>query len=80
MCYNTHIVHPPSTGDASKPTRNGLSFILMELLIATAFTCSDAYAVIEAMKEYDIREETRIEMIQVVKEEMSICPWDAKAD
>ena len=57
-----------------------ISFISMELLIATAFTCSDAYAVIEAMKEYDIREETRIEMIQVVKEEMSTCPWDAKAD
>ena len=52
----------------------------MELLIATAFTCSDAYAIIEVMKEYDIREETRIEMIQVVKEEMSICPWDAKVD
>ena len=52
----------------------------MELLIATDFTCSDAYALIAAMKEYDIREELRIEMIQVVKEEMVTCPWDAKAD
>ena len=52
----------------------------MELLIATAFTCSDAYAIIEAMKEYDIEEDTRIEMIQVIKEEMSTCPWDAKDD
>ena len=51
MCYNTHIVHPPSTGDASKPTRNGLSFIPMALLSATAFTGSEASAIIEVMKE-----------------------------
>ena len=52
----------------------------MELLIAAAFTCFDAKLLVDKMSEYDIEEETRLEMIQIVKEEMSTCPWDAKAD
>ena len=53
---------------------------MIPFLIATSFSCSDAYALIEAMESYDIKEETRTEMIQIVKEETADCDWDAKAD
>ena len=53
---------------------------MIPILIATAFTCSDAQVLIDRMKTYSIEEETKLEMIQVVKEEMSVCNWDAKAD
>ena len=67
-------------GVASKPTRNGYVHLMIPILIATAFTCSDAQVLIDRMKTYSIEEETKLEMIQVVKEEMSVCNWDAKAD
>ena len=49
---------------------------MIPFLIATSFSCSDASDIIDKMKSYDIEEETRIEMIQVMKEETSGC-WDA---
>ena len=67
-------------GVASKPTRNGIVHPMIPFLIATSFTCSDAQVLIDRMKTYSIEEETKLEMIQVVKEEMSVCNWDAKAD
>ena len=51
---------------------------MIPILIATSFSCSDAYALIEAMKEYDIMEETRTEMIQVVKEELNHCDYETQ--
>ena len=51
---------------------------MIPILIATSFSCSDAYALIEAMKEYDIMEETRTEMIQIVKEEINHCDYETQ--
>ena len=51
---------------------------MIPILIATSFSCSDAYALIEAMEEYKIEEDTRIEMIQVVKEEIDWCDYETQ--
>jgi len=52
---------------------------MIPFLIATSFTCSDAYELVDKMSAYKVSEETRTEMIQIVKEETEGC-WDAKAD
>ena len=49
-------------------------------VIASTFSCSDASVLIEKMRVYKIEEETRAEMIQIVKGETQGCDWDAKAD
>ena len=48
---------------------------MIPFLIATSFTCSDATVLIDKMKTYDVEEEVRTEMIQVIKEETKDC-WD----
>ncbi len=48
-------------------------------VIATTLTCPDAHALVEKMMEFKVEEETRTEMIQIVKQETEGC-WDAKAD
>jgi len=48
-------------------------------VIATAFTCIEAQNLLDKINEYKIEEETRAEMISVVKEGTVNC-WDAKAD
>ena len=53
---------------------------MLPILIATTFSCSDAQVLVDRMKAYKIEEETKFEMIQVVKEEMSTCNWDAQVD
>ena len=49
---------------------------MIPFLIATSFTCSEANELIDKMNSYKVEEETRIEMIQVIKEETKEC-WDA---
>ena len=49
-------------------------------VIATAFTCIEAQALLDKMQEFKIDEETRAEMISIVIEETPHCEWDAKAD
>ncbi len=49
-------------------------------VIATTLTCSDAYALVDKMYEFKVEEETRTEMIQIVKQETTGCDWDANAD
>ena len=66
-------VHP--IRDASK-SRNGFVHPMIPVLIATALSCSDAEALISKMRTYKVEEETRSEMIQIVKEETPGC-WDA---
>ena len=48
---------------------------MIPFLIATSFTCSDANELIDKMKAYNVEEEVRTEMIQVIKEETRDC-WD----
>ena len=45
-------------------------------VIATTLTCSDAQALVDKMMEFKVEEETRTEMIQIVKQETKGC-WDA---
>ena len=67
------IVHP--IRDASK-SRNGYVHPMIPFLIATSFTCSDANILIDKMNGYNVEEDVRLEMIQVIKEETKEC-WDA---
>ena len=60
---------------ASK-SRNGYVHPMLPFLIATSLTCSDAHEIVDKMRTYNVEEETRTEMIQVVKEETEGC-WDA---
>ena len=54
---------------------------MLPVLIATALSCSDAEALISKMRTYRVEEETRSEMIQIVKDSAAgECDWDAKAD
>ena len=48
-------------------------------VIATTLACPDAHALVDKMMEFRVEEETRTEMIQIVKEETVGC-WDANAD
>ena len=72
-------VHPPSTGDASKPTRNG-SFILMEVLLTTLLTCEYATGLVDQI--YRQHTETpKSELVQIVAQSTEPgCFEDAKAD
>ena len=49
---------------------------MLPFLIATSLTCSEAHELVDKMRTYNVEEETRTEMIQVVKEETEGC-WDA---
>ena len=52
---------------------------MIPFLIAASLTCSEAHDLVDKMRTYKVEEETRTEMIQIVKEETEGC-WDAKAD
>ena len=49
---------------------------MIPFLIATSLTCSEAHELVDKMRAYNVSEETRIEMISIVKEETEGC-WDA---
>ena len=52
---------------------------MIPFLIATSLTCSEAHDLVDKMRSYKVEEQTKAEMISIVKEEMKGC-WDAKAD
>ena len=49
---------------------------MIPILIATSLTCSEAHELVDKMRSYSVEEQTRIEMISIVKEETEGC-WDA---
>ena len=49
---------------------------MIPFLIATSLTCSEANELVDKMSKYKVSEETRTEMIEIVKEESRGC-WDA---
>tara|TARA_B100001250_G_scaffold285171_1_gene247223 strand:- start:213 stop:368 length:156 start_codon:yes stop_codon:yes gene_type:complete len=49
---------------------------MIPFLIAASLTCSEANELVDKMSEYKVAEETKSEMIQIVKEETTGC-WDA---
>ena len=52
---------------------------MIPFLIATSLTCSEAHDLVDKMRSYKVEEQTRAEMISIVKEDTEGC-WDAKAD
>ena len=50
---------------------------MIPFLIATSLSCSEADELIQKMRAYNVEEETRTEMIQVVKDEAPKNCWDA---
>ncbi len=77
MLVLAHTFNPIEGSQVSR----GTEFVhpMIPFIIATAFTCSDADELISKMRTYRVEEETRTEMIQIVKEETPNC-WDANAD
>ena len=49
---------------------------MIPFLRATSLTCSEAHELVDKMRAYNVQEQTRIEMISIVKEETQGC-WDA---
>ena len=49
---------------------------MIPFLIATSLTCSEAHELVDKMSKYNVSEEIRTEMVQIVKEESRGC-WDA---
>ena len=49
---------------------------MIPFIIATSLTCSEAHELVDKMRTYRVEEQTKSEMIQIVKEETPGC-WDA---
>ena len=60
---------------ASK-SRNGYVHPMLPFLIATSLTCSEAQDLVQRMRTYNVEDQTKAEMISIVKEETEGC-WDA---
>ncbi len=52
---------------------------MIPFIIATSLTCSEAHELVDKMRTYRVEEQTKSEMIQIVKDETEGC-WDANAD
>ena len=50
---------------------------MIPFLIATSLTCSEAHELVDKMRSYNVEDETKSEMIQIVKEEVGTECWDA---
>ena len=63
--------------DASK-SRNGAVHPMIEFLLYSSLSCSDADAIMLRMKNNEnLNNEVRIELIEVMKESTPDCYWDA---
>jgi len=49
---------------------------MIPILIAASLTCSEANELVEKMRAYNVEDNVKSEMIQIVKEETDGC-WDA---
>ncbi len=52
---------------------------MIPFIIATSLTCSEAHELVDKMRTYRVEEQTKSEMIQIVKDETEGC-WDANVD
>ena len=50
---------------------------MIPFLIATSLSCSEAQDLVQKMRTYHVEEETKSEMIQIVKDEAPKDCWDA---
>ena len=71
-------VHPTFGWDASK-SRNGAVHPMIEILLYSSLSCSDADSIMFRMRNHkDLNNEVKIELIEAVKESTPECyPWDA---
>ena len=71
-------VHPALGWDASK-SRNGAVHPMIEILLYSSLSCSDADAIMFRMRNHeDLNNQVKIELIEAVKESTPECyPWDA---
>jgi len=68
-------VHP--FGDASK-SRNGAVHPMIEFLLYSSLSCSDADAIMFRMRNKEnLDNQVKIELIEAVKESTPECYWDA---
>ena len=71
-------VHPTLGWDASK-SRNGAVHPMIEILLYSTLSCSDADAIMFRMRNKEnLDNQVKIELIEAVKESTPDCyPWDA---
>jgi len=70
------VVHP-TLWDASK-SRNGAVHPMIELLLYSTLSCSDADAIMLRMRNHKhLDNQVKIELIESVKESTPECYWDA---
>ena len=74
------IIRPdvhPTLWDASK-SRNGAVHPMINFLLYSTLSCSDADAIMLRMRNNEnLNNEVRIELIEVMKESSPDCYWDA---
>ena len=71
-------VHPALGWDASK-SRNGAVHPMIEFLLYSSLSCSDADAIMLRMRNHeDLSNQVKIELVEAIKESTPECyPWDA---
>ena len=71
-------VHPTLGWDASK-SRNGAVHPMIEFLLYSSLSCSDADAIMLRMRNHeDLSNQVKIELVEAIKESTPECyPWDA---
>ena len=70
-------VHPALGWDASK-SRNGAVHPMIEFLLYSSLSCSDADAIMLRMKNHEnLSRQVKIELVEAVKESTPECFWDA---
>ena len=70
-------VHPALGWDASK-SRNGAVHPMIEFLLYSSLSCSDADSIMLRMRSNeDLNNQVRIELVEVLKESTPECYWDA---
>ena len=50
---------------------------MIPFLLATSLSCSEAQELVDKMRSYNVEDEIKSEMIQIVKSEASKDCWDA---
>jgi len=70
-------VHPTLGWDASK-SRNGAVHPMIEFLLYSSLSCSDADAIVLRMQNHeDLSNQVKIELVETIKESTPNCYWDA---
>jgi len=63
--------------DASK-SRNGAVHPMIEFLLYSSLSCSDADAIVLRMQNHeDLSNQVKIELVETIKESTPNCYWDA---